>query len=231
MVSLCAQSVFLPNTAHDRQAVCSVRWYDQGMKPRLFIQQKITPFANQYKVFGAGEAGELGDIIAFAQQKRLAFKEKVMFYTDENKSSEVFSFRAEKVLDIHGRYIVEDTGGVIGFFKKEFKQSLLASTWRVFREDDRELFVVKESSTALALFRRYGDFIPIIGGIIELITMLFKYHFVITDVESGEIVGTYRKTTLFRDHYTLHLTDEAHEKADWRLLAGLSVGLDALQSR
>ena len=47
------------------------------MKPRLFIEQKITAFTNQYKVYESGKKGEQADMIAFAQQKRLAFKDKV----------------------------------------------------------------------------------------------------------------------------------------------------------
>lgn len=202
------------------------------MKPRLFIEQKITAFVNQYKVFGADENGNQAGLAAFAQQKRLAFKEKVAFYTDEQKTATAFTFRAEKVFDIHGRYIVEDeNGAVIGMFKKEFKQSFIASTWKVLDKDGNELFTVAESSVALALFRRYSSWIPIVGDIIELVTMFLKYHFVFTRPGSEEVVGKYQKTTLFRDHYTLSMTDEAYVSCDWRVLAAIGVGLDALQSR
>ena len=53
------------------------------MKPRLAIEQKITAFANKYKILEITESGEAGNLIALAQQKRLAFKEKVTFYADE----------------------------------------------------------------------------------------------------------------------------------------------------
>ena len=202
------------------------------MKPRLFIEQKITPFTNKYNVFGGDESGAQTELVAFAQQKRIAFKEKVTFYTDEAKSGVAFTFRAEKVFDVHGRYIVEDANGtVIGMFKKEFKKSLLNSTWKVMDAEGNELFVVGESSMALALFRRFGGVIPIVGDIIELVVMLLKYHFVFMKPDSEESVGRYQKTTLFRDHYTLSLSDEAYSKSDWRVLAAFGVGLDALQSR
>ena len=202
------------------------------MKPRLFIEQKITPFANQYKIFGENDDGTQGGITAFAQQKRLAFKEKVTFYTDEQKTATAFTFRAEKVFDIHGRYIVEDVNGeCIGMFKKEFKQSFITSTWKILDKDGNELFTLTESSVALALFRRYSTWIPIVGDIIELVTLFLKYHFVFTKPSSDEVDGRYQKTTLFRDHYTLSMSDEAYERCDWRVLAAMGVGLDALQSR
>ncbi len=202
------------------------------MKPRLFIEQKITAFVNQYKVFGSDEAGMQAGLVAFAQQKRLAFKEQVTFYTDEQKATTAFTFRAEKVLDVHGRYLVEDTSGnLVGMFRKDFKQSLLNSTWIVMDAQGNDLFKVNESNFALAFFRRYATWIPIVGDIIELVTVFLKYHFVFTDIATQEAIGKYQKTTLFRDHYTLHMTDEAYAKCDWRVLAAVGVGLDALQSR
>lgn len=202
------------------------------MKPRLYIDQKITPFVNKYMVYGTDEQGAKGGLIALAQQKRLAFKEKVSFYTDEQKTQLAFTFRAEKVLDVHGRYLVEDANGnLVGMFKKEFKQSLLVSTWKVMGPDETVLFEVAESSTALAVFRRFAGWIPVVGGLYELIALVLRYHFVFKTPGTDEIVGTYKKLTLFRDRYALELTDEAAAKCDWRVLAAMGIGLDALQSR
>lgn len=202
------------------------------MKPRLIIQQKITAFTNMYRVFNANEAGESTRLQAFAQQKRLAFKEKVTFYSDEQKTQEIFTFRAEKVMDVHGRYFVEDAGGTcIGMFKKEFKKSLLNSTWNVMNASGETLFLIKESNQYLAVARRFLSFIPYLGDLLELVTDMIKYHFVFIDTSTNEVVGKHQKTTLFRDHYTLSMTDDAFAKIDWRVLAAMGVGLDALQSR
>lgn len=202
------------------------------MKHRLIIEQKITAFTNKYSLFGIDTKGEKGERVAFAQQKRLAFKERVSFYGDEQKSQVEFTFRAEKVLDVHGKYLVEDSHGtLLGSFQKLFKASLINSTWHVLTAEDEPVLVVRESSQLLAVMRRVGGFIPILGDIIEILTVLLRYHFVISRFDTNEAVGTYKKTTLFRDHYLLSLTDEAVEAADWRVFAGLGVGLDALQSR
>lgn len=203
------------------------------MKPRLYIDQKITAFVNKYKIYGVDPAtGTKGGMIGLAQQKRIAFKEKVSFFADEQKSQLAFTFRAEKVFDVHGRYFVEDTNGaLIGMFKKEFAESLVVSTWKVMSPDGTVLFEVAESNVALAILRRFAGWIPVVGDIVELITLFFRYHFVFKDVTTGEIVGTYKKLTLFRDHYELAMTDEAAAKCDWRVLAATGVGLDALQSR
>lgn len=202
------------------------------MKPRLVVEQKITAFVNKYAVYTANSEGQKTDLVALAQQKRIAIKEKIIFYNDEAKSQEVFSFRAEKVMDIHGRYFVEDaSGNQIGAFKKDFTKSLLNSTWNILDDNGDVKFVIKESNQTLAILRRFTGFIPFVGDIAELILLFFRYHFVFIDPKTDEIVGKYQKTTLFRDHYLLSMTDEHYNQEDWQVFAAMAVGLDALQSR
>jgi uncharacterized protein YxjI len=202
------------------------------MKPKLIIEQKITAFANKYLVYSAQADGSKDELTAYAQQKRLAIREKIIFYSDESKSQALFSFRAEKVMDVHGRYLVEDADGkLIGTFKKEFAKSLINSTWNILGSSDQPLLTISESSQALAIFRRFGGVIPIVGAFVEIITALLRYHFVFTIADTGQVVGTYKKTTLFRDHYLLSIEDEAYSQVDWRTFVSMAVALDALQSR
>ena len=202
------------------------------MKPQLIVEQKITAFVNKYVIFNVDDHGEKGQCVALAQQKRLAFKEKVIFYTNEEKTTVAFTFRAEKVFDVHGKYIVEDSSGnVLGGFKKQFKQSLLKSTWHIVDSDNQPQLVIAENNLTLALIRRFAGFIPIIGDLIEIIVLFFRYHFSFTDPHSDHEVGRYQKTTILRDHYLLSKSDILYSTQDWRVFAAMAVALDALQSR
>ncbi len=202
------------------------------MKPRLIVEQRITAFVNQYAVFAVNTDGSKGELMAFAQQKRLALKEKVEFYNGQDKNQLLFSFRAEKVMDIHGRFLVEDSSGaLIGGFKKEFAKSLLNSTWNILDAAGNPHITVSESNQTLAIIRRVAGYVPIIGGILDLAVTFFKYHFVLKDAQTGAELGRYEKTTLFRDNYKLSLTDEGYNRNDWRVYAASAVALDALQGR
>lgn len=201
------------------------------MKPQFVVEQKITVFVNQYQIFSTNGDGSKKDLIAFAAQKRLALKEKVSFFTDSSKQAPLFTFRAEKVLDVHGKYFVEDPEGrLLGVFQKRFAQSLVNSTWHMLDAEGNVKLTVNESNTVLALARRYAGWLPFVGVLLEIMTMFIKYHFSFRR-DDGSEVGMYRKTTLFRDHYLLSLTDEAASTLDWRVFASLAVALDALQSR
>lgn len=201
------------------------------MDPKLIVEQKLTAFVNRYEIYTPDSEGKKDKLVAFAEQKRLTFKEKVTFYSDASKQQIAFSFRAEKVMDVHGRYFVEDKDGrQLGVFKKRFGKSLVNSTWDILNKEDQPSLTISENNQALAIIRRFGGWIPIIGEIIELITAFLRYHFVFKTPEGAE-VGMYRKTTLFFDRYSLEMTDEAYSAHDWRVVAAMAVALDALQSR
>lgn len=201
------------------------------MYPKLIIEQKITPLVNQYRIFNVDSSGNKASLVGYAQQKRMALKEKVRFYSDEQKQHEIFGFRAEKVLDVHGKYFVEGVEGkAIGSFKKSFKKSLINSTWNIL-DDDMPTVTIFETSKVLAVVRRVLDFLPIIGDFAAIIMIFFLVHFTFINSKTGETIGYYKKTKRFRDHYVLSMTDEAYASQDWRVWAAMAVGLDALQSR
>lgn len=96
---------------------------------RFTVMQKITLMVNRYEIRTAGHDGRPGEVLAFAQQKRTAFREQVTFYRDESRTTPLFSFKARQRLDIGATYDVLDAAGQpIGSFRKDFGASLLRST-------------------------------------------------------------------------------------------------------
>lgn len=203
------------------------------MRQRLLIQQKITAMVNRYSIFEPAESPEEKPrLIGLAQQKRAALKEKVMFYSDGKRDTLAFTLRAEKVMDIHGKFFVETANGkLIGAFRKEFKASLFSSTWTILGADDTPLYTVRESNAFVAAFRRFAGAIPLVGEIMELVFAFIRYHFEFIEISTSKNRGMYKKTTIFRDHYSLETDDKLWEDIDWRVLAAVSIALDALQSR
>ncbi len=192
---------------------------------QLIVEQRITPLVNRYEIYEVSN-GTKGAMISFVEQKRLAFKEEIHFYTDKTKQSLAFRVKAEKVMDVHGKFLVtDDSGNVIGWTRKAFKASLLRSTWQL--SNNQQQMTVTEKSQAFAIFRRVWGFMPFIGDL----PFVFKYHFIFQD-ETGATAAEYIKTTRLRDHYELHpINHELLDTFDWRILAAQCVLLDALQDR
>ncbi|WP_369793973.1 hypothetical protein [Actinoplanes sp. SE50/110] len=170
---------------------------------------------NQYEVHAVTPDGQEAGILAFAQQKRLAFKEQVTLYTDDTKQVPVLGFKARQVIDLGATYDVFDAAGVvIGLFRKKFGASLLRSTW-VLEQPGWPEIVGQERNAFVAILRRFVD---------SLSWLPYHFDFV---VDGRPAFSVERKWGL-RDTYRVAI----HEpNLDRRLVAAMAVALDALQSR
>jgi len=191
--------------------------------PAFFVRQRVTVMINRYEVFAANPDGSQGQLLAFAEQKRMKLKEQVDFYTDESKSRRVFSFQARQRLDVHAEHDVLDENGVpLGSFSKEFGASLLRSTWRLSAPGLEA--VGKERRLFIAILRRIWDLIPYIGDV----WVPFVFHFDFVDTNTGQTVLVSERQKAIRDRYTVTVPDT---RLDFRVAASMAVALDALQSR
>ncbi|MBW8730788.1 MAG: hypothetical protein JF622_07310 [Terrabacter sp.] len=194
---------------------------------RYLLRQKLTMMVNRYEIVRQDELGKELGLLCFAEQKRMAAKEQVTFYTDSAKTHPLFGFKARKRIDLSSGYDVTDSRGQrIGWFKKQFKASLVNSTWRLGLPDGRE-FVGTERNAKVALVRRIWDVVPVVGDL--PVPFLFHFDFA---AEDGSIALTSTKKAGVKDVYHVTLPALADGKPiDWRVGMAMAVALDALQSR
>lgn len=181
---------------------------------------------NEYQVLKDGD-GEEKKLVGFARQKRLAIREKFTLFKDAQQKETLATSAARSIVDLGAVYDISDSNGKgLAAVKKQFKQSLINSTWSIYDSEMKtEIFTVREKSMPLALIRRVWELLPYAGEI----PFFVKYHFVI---KSGdEIAGEYVKITRLRDHYALYLEDAHKDKLDERAWMIFAVLLDAMQSR
>src|SRR6266581_3546009 len=122
---------------------------------RYLVDQLIRPIANLYRVtpLAAGET-PAGPPIAYVRQKKLAIREDIRFYADEQETQEIFRIKARSMFDIGGaRYDVAAGEARIGVLDHMFRQSLLRSTWTVRDGGEAELMIARERSLVGAIAR------------------------------------------------------------------------------
>ena len=185
---------------------------------RFTIDQLIRPMVNLYRI-SAGATP-----IAFVRQKRMAIKEDIRFFADENEARELWRIKARSLMEFGGRYdVTTPSGEKLGVLGKVFGRSLFRSTWSVMDANEEQLAVATERSQFWAIVRRvidavpYGDFVPII------------FHFRID--RGDQHLGDFTRAVGFRDKYTLDLSGDTERTIDRRLAIALAIALDALQSR
>jgi len=182
---------------------------------QLIVRQRVRLMVNQYEIHAVSPDGREAGVLAFAQQKRLAFKEQVTLYTDDTKTVPVLGFKARQVIDLGATYDVTDANGTpIGLFRKNFKESLLRSTWHLEQPGYAEM-IGRESNVPVAILRRFVD---------SLSWLPYHFEFLVGDRPAFSVV----KKWGFRDRYIVTIHDPA---IDRRLVGAMAVALDALQSR
>lgn len=186
---------------------------------RFSLRQKITMMVNRYELRELRADGTEGPLLALAQQKRMAFKEQVTFYADEARTLPLFSFKARQRMDLGAVYDVTDAQGQpIGEFRKDFKASLLRSTWHLSTPDGLTS-VGQERNAAIAVVRRFVD-VPF---------LLFHFDFTAGD---GQVILSSQRQRSLRDRYELTVPVQPNGwQLDWRVAAAMGVALDALQAR
>ena len=194
---------------------------------RFFVEQLFRPIVNLYQVtpLAAGET-PAGGPIAYVRQKRMAIKEDIRFFADEDETTELFRIKARRMLEIGGNYDVTTPDGQrIGVLQKVFGRSLFRSTWRILDAQENVLASGQERSLFLAVARRLIDFVPYVGEYIPI-----PYNFELNDPEGKRIGGMDRKFQI-RDKYLLDLSEDRERALDRRLAIALAIGLDTLQNR
>lgn len=193
---------------------------------RYLVDQLIRPVANLYRITPLAEGKTpAGPPVAYVRQKKLAIKEDIRFYADEQETEEIFQIKARNILDLGGsRYDVYAGQKQIGALEHQFRASLIRSTWRVRDASNQEIAVARERSQAMAIARRLVDFVPDYGAFIPI-----PYNFDL--LIDGTKVGSLNRTFKLRDSYVLDLSGDEARRLDRRLAIALAIGLDALQNR
>jgi len=180
----------------------------------FFVRQRLAMITNRYEIVAANPDGSHGELLGLAEQKKMALREQVTFWSDDSKSRQVFGFRARKVVDLGSGYdIVDGAGQQIGFFRKDFGASLLRSTFHL--EGPGYTGTGQERHALVAVLRRFTDvdFLPL--------------HFDYVDGEGRPLISVERRMTL-RDSYTVTVPDP---RVDFRVAASVAVAMDVLMGR
>ena len=98
-----------------------------------------------------------GNLALFAHMKAFKLKEDIRLYTDEAMQNEILSIRARSVIDFAAAYDVylTHTGEKVGALKRKGLKSIFKDEWIIMDYEDREIGLISEDSTAMALVRRF----------------------------------------------------------------------------
>lgn len=150
----------------------------------VFSQDKYLLRRKVFKLAGAVFRifDENGKLCFFVNQKAFKLKEEIRVYTDEGMTDEVLFIHARKVIDFSSAYDIYDSKSnvKIGALKRKGMKSMIKDEWIILDENDNQIGIISEDSTALALVRRLlTNLVPqsFDGFIGESKVFVFKQYF------------------------------------------------------
>ena len=197
---------------------------------RLLIQQVFRPIGNEYRIsVPAPGSTDEGAPILFVKQKKMKIKEDIRFRLSADGDAHLFRIKSKTVFEFAGKHdVLDDQDVVIGSLGKSFGKSLLRSHWQVFDAAGTQLFEAHEKSMAVALIRRFIEFVPVVGDYLGALQWL-PFDFVL--LRGDAVIGDYHRVFgKLRDRYVFELAPESRE-IDRRLIVAFAIALDALQDR
>lgn len=160
-----------------------------------------------------------GGVVFYSKQKAFKLKEDIRLYTGEDMQTEVLVIKARQVIDWAATYDVYDSVNQqnVGVLKRKGLKSLLRDEWIFADEQEREIGLIQEDSTLLAIVRR-------------LVTNLIpqKYHATINE----KTVCTFKQNfNPFVMKVTVDFTEDTERRLDRRLGIAAAILLCAIEGR
>ncbi|MFB6159371.1 MAG: LURP-one-related/scramblase family protein [Candidatus Nanohalobium sp.] len=172
---------------------------------RYTVKQKAV--RNAYRVYDSA-----GKEVLRTKQNLMKMKEEFPF-TDPD-GNEVFTVKAENLMDIAGDYVLKDaeTGEEFAVLSKEF--TLLIHRWKIKNSNGEKIARIESRGKAVGLLRSLSE-----------LFQLLPHRYTIEDSE-GKHVGTIKGKFRIRDHYEIELEEEVDRK---EAVLAAAITIDALE--
>jgi uncharacterized protein YxjI len=163
---------------------------------------------NAYKLYDSDDNEVLS-----AKQKLLKMKEDFPFKDPDG--NEVFSVKAEQIMDIAGDYAITDssTGEKIAVLKEDF--TFLVHRWHIESPEGETLAKIESRGKAVGFLRAFSD-----------LADMLPHKYSIEDGDGNEIGTISQNFTLFKDRYVIELEKGAENR---EAIMAAAVTIDALE--
>jgi uncharacterized protein YxjI len=183
--------------------------------PTFMLRRKV------FKLFGGAFHifNPQGEVVFFASMKAFKLREDIRLYTGEDMQQEILTIKARQILDISAVYDVVDpsTGQKVGALKRKGLKSIIRDEWLVLDAGDREIGMIQEDSTAMALLRRF---------LTNLIPQ--SYH---TTINGAQVATMKQNFNPFVLKITLDFSKDFNRALDRRLGIAAAILLCAVEGR
>ena len=149
---------------------------------------KLLALASQIRITDAQ-----GQMLGYVKQKMFKLKEDIRIFSDDTQSKELFSIRANKILDFSAQYNFADSqGNAYGSVRRKGMRSLWKAHYEICEQDAPVMEIHEESAWIKVIDALVGE-IPVVG---MFTGYLFNPAYLVTRMD-GTVVARLQKQPAF----------------------------------
>jgi hypothetical protein len=103
-------------------------------------------------------------MLGYVKQKLFKLKEDIQVFTDDSQTNQIFSIRADRVLDFSARYNFTDrNGNLFGSIRRKGMRSLWKAHYEIYDEHDNPVMEINEESAWVKVVDGLIGELPLVG--------------------------------------------------------------------
>lgn len=136
-----------------------------------------------------------GAAIGFIKLKAFRWKDDIRVYSDQSLQTELLRIQARQVITLGATYDVIDSATnvpIISLQRKALRSAFVRDYWKILDGNGNQVGAIQETSSGLALSRRYIEVIPYVGGLLGFALAFTPQTYRITYAGDGteQVAGT-----------------------------------------
>lgn len=173
---------------------------------------KISTFHNDFTIKDSEDR-----TLFYVRQKLFKLKEEIMIFSDESRSEQQYSIKADRWLDFNANYTFKDhkTTEIIGKVGRKGMRSIWKANYNAFDRDGVEDYKIQEDNGWVKVGDSFLGEIPILN---ILTGYLFNPSYTMYDKEGNKVLQLQKKPSFFGRKFTLDKLAEVDPKDETRLI-------------
>ena len=185
---------------------------------QFMVRRKVMKlFGGSFHVYDTA-----GNVIAFSKMKAFKLKEDIRLYTGEDMGTELLTIQARSIIDFGASYDVYDAQQKVkvGALRRKGLKSIIKDEWVILDPSDREIGLIQEDSTVLALVRRF----------IEIASLILPQKYIVT-IRGNPVALFQQNFNPFVYKLNVDLTSDTAGLFDRRLALASAILMAAIEGK
>lgn len=159
-------------------------------------------------------------MLMYVRQKLFRFKEVINVYADEQRSQELYTIKADRIIDFSARYNFSTaTGQPLGSVKRRGMKSLWKAHYDIFgASNDQPIFTLQEENPWVKVMDAFFGEIPILG---MFTGMVFNPAYIVSRADGTPVMRLEKIPSFWSRLFTIKLVNAMAPEEETEVLLSM----------